>query len=98
MEKDAKLYNESNLTDTDRWEISMRYLRFCINLTFYRLLSDKRAGKSNADLIPRMHEISALQAYLACIETDGELIKILYEMEEDPEYYDLIMQFGYDKH
>lgn len=97
MAKDAKLYNESNLTDTDRWEIAVRYLRYCINLCFYRIMSAQRDGKSRADLIPQMHELSALRAYLMCIQTDDELIKVLYEMERDPELYDLIMLLGYDK-
>ena len=97
MSKDAKLYNESNLTDTDRWEIAIRYLRYCINLCYYRLLAAKRGGKSMTDLIPEMHEISALQAYLMCIGTDTELIKALYEMEKDPVFYDLLMELGWDK-
>lgn len=97
MSEDAKLYSENNLTDTDRWEISVRYLRYCINLCGYRLLSAQRAGKSHTDRISLMHELSALQAFLKCIEADSELIKVLYEMEEDPELHDLLMKLGYDK-
>lgn len=98
MPKDAKLYNESNLTDADRWEIAVRYLRYCINLCFYRILSAQRAGKNSKELIPEMHELSALHAYLMCIQTDSELIKVLYEMEKDPVLYDLLMTLGWDKH
>lgn len=97
MEKDAKLYNESNLTNADRWEIAVRYLRYCINLCYYRILSAQRAGMNNVQLIPQMHVISALRAYLKCIQTDDELIKVLYEMEKDPELYDLLMELGWDK-
>lgn len=96
MAKDVKLYNESNLTDTDRWEISMRYLRFCINLCFARIVDLTNEGKNPEDLVAEMHDLSSLRAFLKCIDTDSELIHILYEMENDPKY-DKIMSLGWDK-
>lgn len=99
MAKDFKVYDESNLTNADRWEITVRYLRFYINKTLFLILSAQEQGKNINDkyVQRRVYRLSTLKAFLKCIDTDNELINSLHEMEEDPETYEALMEIGYDK-